>query len=71
MSAGNSEQQDSNVLLQLRQLGLHPAVRVFEPDATRSWIRRSLSDLVREDSDREPFLRLVIGNRPAGLQPAE
>jgi hypothetical protein len=65
MSAGNEEQQDSNVLVQLRQLGLHPAVRVFEPDATRSWIRRSIADLVGEDGEHEPFLRLVIGNRPA------
>lgn len=64
MSAGNEGQQDSNVLVQLRQLGLHPAVRVFEPDATRSWIKRSISEMMGEDGDQEPFLRLVIGNRP-------
>jgi hypothetical protein len=65
MSAGNEGQQDTNVLMQLRQLGLHPAVRVFEPDATRSWIKRSISDVMGEDGDDEPLLRLVINNRSA------
>jgi hypothetical protein len=65
MSGRKEGQQDTNVLMQLRQLGLHPAVRVFEPDATRSWIKRPISDLMGEDGDHEPLLRLVTNHRSA------
>lgn len=65
MSAGNEGQQDTNVLTQLRQLGLHPAVRVFECDAARSGTRRSIFDLIGDERDHEPLLRLVIGGQTA------
>ena len=65
MSAGSEGHQDSNVLLRLRQLGLHPAVRVLEYDGTRSLIRRSIFDLLGDDGDHEPLLRLITSSQTA------
>ena len=65
MSAGNHGDKDTDVLRQLRQLGLHPAVRVFENRAATSWAQESLKKLVSRAADHRGTLRLVIGNRTA------
>ena len=65
MSARDSGEKDTDVLHQLRQFGLHPAVRVFENGVAQSWAERSLKRLVQRSADHRPTLRLVIGNRTA------
>jgi hypothetical protein len=64
MIAGNNGEKDLDVLRRLRQFGLHPAVRVFENQATPGWAEQSLKRLVIRATDR-PMLRLVIGSRTA------
>ena len=65
MSAGNHGDKDTDVLRQLRQFGLHPAVRVFENQATYGWTQQSLKRLVMRATDHRPTLRLVIGSQTA------
>lgn len=65
MSAGNHGDKDTDVLSKLRQLGLHPAVRVFENRATAGWAQESLKRLVSRAADHRGTLRLMIGNRTA------
>jgi hypothetical protein len=64
MSARDTGEKDTDVLHQLRQFGLHPAVRVFENGVAQSWAERSLMRVLRS-ADHRPTLRLVIGNRTA------
>jgi hypothetical protein len=65
MSARHEGPQDTDVLMRLRQFGLHPAVRVFECDRTRTWTKQSFMELVSKAADHAPMLRIVIGNRTA------
>ena len=65
MTAGNNGEKDLDVLRRLRQFGLHPAVRVFENQASPGWAEQTLRRMVIRTADHRPMLRLVIGTRTA------
>lgn len=65
MTSANNGNKDTDVLRRLRQFGLHPAVRVFQNEATSTWAEQSLMRLVKRATDHRPTLRLVIGSHTA------
>jgi len=65
MISRNRGEKDTDVLRQLRQFGLHPAVRVFENRVARTWSQMSVNRTRVVVTDHRPLLRLVIGNQTA------
>lgn len=58
--------KDWDVLTRLRLVGLHPAVRVFEPTGDGTSMAEWLCDVVnRATTDHAPAVRLVTGSRTA------